>query len=129
MVLCLCELSLDYLCSWKVQVSVYCARRITAHLVAPSSILLYVSISASYRSWHISQIQTCLCAVVRPGFVSTSHAFMRSSASFSQNGKLGPHCTAFCNRHDSCTVSFFHGYLLCRSQVLPYLVQHSLTMC
>ena len=37
--------------------------------------------------WKISQMQTCLCIVVRPGFVSTSPAFMRSSASH----PVGPH--------------------------------------
>ena len=30
--------------------------------------------------WQISLIQTCLCVVVGPGYVSTSPAFMRSSA-------------------------------------------------
>ena len=39
-----------------------------------------LSISASYRLWQISHIQTCLC-VFGPGFVSRSSAFMRSSAS------------------------------------------------
>ena len=46
----------------------------------------------------ISQIQTCLCEVVGPGFVSTSPALMRISASHPaaqtcrKNGKSGPHC-------------------------------------
>ena len=48
--------------------------------------------------WHISQIQTCLCVVVGPEFVSTSPAFMRSSASIQwvcmtglpENCKSGP---------------------------------------
>ena len=31
--------------------------------------------------WQIWQIQTCVCVVVRPGVVSTSPAFKRSSAS------------------------------------------------
>ena len=35
----------------------------------------------------ISQIQTCLCVVVGPGFISTSPAFIRSSASH----PVGPH--------------------------------------
>ena len=30
--------------------------------------------------WHISQIQTCLCVFVGPGFVSSPPVFMRSSA-------------------------------------------------
>ena len=37
--------------------------------------------------WQILQIQTCLCVVVGPEFVSTSHTFMRSSAS----QPVGPH--------------------------------------
>ena len=71
--------------------------------------------------WQISQIQTCLCVGVGPGFVSTSPAFMRSSASHPaamhgrlapKNGKSGPLmgprgfdtiCTAVCNRCDSST--------------------------
>ena len=49
--------------------------------------------------WHISQVQTCLCVVVGPGFVSTSPAFMRSNASntavphgpLPKNGTSGHH--------------------------------------
>ena len=37
--------------------------------------------------WQISHIQTCLCVVLGPGFVSTSPAFIRSSASH----LVGPH--------------------------------------
>ena len=40
-----------------------------------------------YCLWRISQIQTCLCVVVGPGFVSTSLTFMRSSTSH----PTGPH--------------------------------------
>ena len=48
--------------------------------------------------WQISQIQTCLFKVVGPGLVSTSPAFVSSSASHPagpacpKNGKSGPHC-------------------------------------
>ena len=50
--------------------------------------------------WQISQIQTFLFKVVGPGNVSTSPAFVSSSASHPegphgrhvQNGKSGPHC-------------------------------------
>ena len=56
-------MSLDYLCKGQLPVSVYCARRITAHV----------------RCTQCS-IQTCLCVVDGPGFVSTSHALMKSSA-------------------------------------------------
>ena len=42
--------------------------------------------------WQISQIQTCMCVVVGPGFVSTSPAFMRDSASHpaGPHGRLAP---------------------------------------
>ena len=68
---CYVCVSLDSLCRWQVQVSVYCARWIPAHLSFLSCICL----------WQISQIQTCLCVVIGPGFVSTSPAFMWSSGS------------------------------------------------
>ena len=51
--------------------------------------------------WQILQIQTCLFKVVGPGLVSTSPAFVISSASHTagphdrhapKNGKSGPHC-------------------------------------
>ena len=41
-------------------------------------------------SWQISQIQTCLCVVVGPGFVSKSPAFMRSSHSTGPHHRLSP---------------------------------------
>ena len=45
MVLCLCVVSLDSLCSWQVQVSVYCTRRIFAYLrCTQCSILLQLII-------------------------------------------------------------------------------------
>ena len=78
-------LCLDYLCIWQVQVSVYCDRRISARLRCPQCCILLHLINICYLPciclWQILQIQTCLCVVVRPGFVSTSPAFMRSGAS------------------------------------------------
>ena len=44
--------------------------------------------------WQISQIQTCLFKVVRPGLVSTSPAFVSSSASH----PAGPHAQKTVNR-------------------------------
>ena len=77
--------SLTYLCRWQVQVNVYCARRITAHLrCTQCSILLHlidICFLPCIGMRQISQIQTCLRVVVGPGFVSTSPAFMRSSVS------------------------------------------------
>ena len=59
-------MSPDSLYRLQVQVSIYYARQISAHL---------------------SQIQTCLCVVIGPGFDSTSPDFIRSSASH----PVGPH--------------------------------------
>ena len=77
-------MSLDSLCRWQVQVSVYCARRIPAHLRGTECSILLHLIDIRFLPciclWKILQIQTCLCVVVGPGFVWTSYAFMRSSA-------------------------------------------------
>ena len=68
----------------------YCAMPIPQHLKCTQcSILLQpyrYLIPTVYLFMQISQIQTCLC-VVQHGFVSTSPAFLRSSASHS----AGPH--------------------------------------
>ena len=86
--------SSDYLCRWQVQVSVYCAWRILAHLRCTQySILVHLMDICFLQCiclWQILQIQTCLCVFVGPGFVSTSPTFMRSSAS--HPGKSGTHC-------------------------------------
>ena len=84
-------------------------------------LLMNICFLSRIRLWQISQIQSCLCVIVGPGFVSTSPAFMRSSASH----PVGPHdrltpqntvyiehplvgagsfdtiCTEVCNRCDS----------------------------
>ena len=95
-------MSLDSLCRWQVQVSVYCAWRIPAHLrCTQCSILLHlmdICFLTCICLWQISQIQTFLFKVVGPGLVSTSPAFVSSSASHpagphaKKNGKSGPHC-------------------------------------
>ena len=98
-------MSLDSLCRWQVQVSVYCAWRIPAHLrCTQCSILLHlmdICFLTCICLWQISHIQTRLFSVVGPGLVSTSPAFVSSSASHSagphgrhakKNGKSGPHC-------------------------------------
>ena len=93
--------SLDSLCRWQVQVSVYCAWRIPAHLrYTQCSILLHlmdICFLTCICLWHISQIQTCLFKVVGPGLVSTSPAFVSSSASY----PAGPH-----GRHAQKTVNW-----------------------
>ena len=95
-------MSPDSLCRWQVQVSVYCVWWIPAHLKCTQCSILLQLMDISFLQciclWHISQIQTCLCVGVGPGFVSTSPAFMRSSAShpagqhdrLAKNGKSGP---------------------------------------
>ena len=86
-----CVVSLDFLCSWQVQVSVYCARRISVHLrYTHCSILLHlidICFLTCICQWQISQIQTCLHVVIGPGLVSTSPAFMRNIA----RHPAGPH--------------------------------------
>ena len=97
-------MSLDSLCRWQVQVSVYCAWRILAHLrCTQCSILLHlmdIYFLTCSCLWQISQIQTWLFKVVGPGLVSPSPAFVSSSASHpagpydrhaQKNGKSGPH--------------------------------------
>ena len=98
-------MSLDSLCRWQVQVSVYCAWRIPAHLrYTQCSILLHlldICFLTCICLWQISQIQTFLFGVVGPGLVSTSPAFLRNSANHPagphwpacpKNGKSRPHC-------------------------------------
>ena len=97
-------MSLDSLCRWQVHVSVYCVWRIPAHLrCTQCSILLHLMDNGFLTCiclWHISQIQTFLFKVVGPGWVSTSPAFVRSSASHptgphgrhAKNGNSGPQC-------------------------------------
>ena len=83
----------------------YCAWRIPAHLrCTQCSILLHlmdICFLTCICLWQISQIQTFLFKVVGPGLVSTSPAFVSSSASHpagphgrhaKKNGKSGPHC-------------------------------------
>ena len=86
-----CGVSLDYLCRWQVQVSVYCAWRIPAHLrCTQCSILLHlmdIFFLTCICLRQISQIQTFMFKVVRPGLVSTSPAYVSSSASH----PAGPH--------------------------------------
>ena len=104
-VMSVCVVSLDSLWSWQIQVSVYCARRIPAHLrCTQCSILLHlidICFLTCVCMWQISQILFFFGVVVRPGLVSTSPAFMRSSVIHpavlhgrraSQNNKSGPHC-------------------------------------
>ena len=78
-------MSLDSLCRWQVQVYVYCAWRILAHLrCTQCSILLHlmdICFLTCICLWQISQIQTFLFRVVGPGLVSTSPAFVSNSAS------------------------------------------------
>ena len=90
-VMSVCAVSLNFLCIWQVQVSVYCARRIPAHHRCTQCLILLHLIDICFLTciclWQILQIQTCLRVVVGPGLVSTSPAFMRNIASH----PAGPH--------------------------------------
>ena len=76
-------MSLDSLCRLQVQVYVNCTRRKPAHLRCTLCSILLHLINISFLLficlWQISKIQTCLCVVVGPSFVSTAPTFMRSS--------------------------------------------------
>ena len=89
--LCYVYVSLDSLCRWQVQVSVYNDWRIPAHLrCIQCSILLHcmdICFLTCICLLQISQIQTRLFNVVGPGLVSTSPAFVKSSAKH----PAGPH--------------------------------------
>ena len=80
---CYVCVSLDSLCRWQVQVSVYCAWRIPVHLrCTQCSILLHlmdICFLTCICLWQISQIQTFLFKVVGPGLVSTSPAFLAAA--------------------------------------------------
>ena len=92
-------MSLDYLCRWQVQVSVYCAWRIPAHLrCTQCSILLHlmdICFLTCICLWQISQIQTFLFKVVAiTRFCEQQRQPSSGSAwpACTKNGKSGPHC-------------------------------------
>ena len=59
-VIYVCVVSLDYLCRWQLQVSVYCTRRIPAHLRCTQCSILLHRIDICFLTciclWQISQI-------------------------------------------------------------------------
>ena len=89
-VMSVCIVSLDSMCRWQVRVSVYCARLIPAHLRCTQCSILWHLIDICFLTciclWQISEY-SYLRVVVEPGLVSTSPAFMRSTASH----PVGPH--------------------------------------
>ena len=98
-------MSLDSLCRWQVQVSVYCAWRIPAHLrCTQCSILLHlmdICFLTCICLWQISQIQTFLFKSCRTWIGLDITRFceqQRQPSSGSawptcpKNGKSGPHC-------------------------------------
>ena len=84
-VMSVCVVSLESLCRWQVQVSVYCARRLPVYLRCTQCSIMLHLIDICFLTciclWQISQIQNCLRVVVGPGLVSTLPTFMRSTAS------------------------------------------------
>ena len=107
-------MSLDSLCRWQVQVSVYCAWRIPAHLrCTQCSILLHlmdICFLTCICLWQISHIQTRLFSVVGPGLVSTSPAFVSSSASHPA-GPHGRHAQKTVNRGREGSTQFAQQFL------------------
>ena len=103
----------DSLCRWQVQVSVCCTRWIPAHLRCTQCSMMLHLMDIYFLPcsclWQISQIQTRLCVVVGPVFVSTSPALMRSSAKTVNRAPIAGGvrfrhtCTAVCIRFDSST--------------------------
>ena len=83
----------------------YCAWRIPAHLrCTQCSILLHlmdICFLTCICLWQISHIQTRLFSVVGPGLVSTSPAFVSSSASHPA-GPHGRHAQKTVNRGPHC---------------------------
>ena len=83
----------------------YCAWRITAHLRCTQCSILLHLMDICYLTciclWKISKIQACLFKVVRPGLVSTSPAFVISSASHPA-GLHGRHAQTTVNRAPHC---------------------------
>ena len=118
-------MSLYSLCRWQVQVFVYCAWRIPAHLrCTQCSILLHlmdICFLTCICLWQISQIQTRLFKFVVPGLVSTSPAFVSSGsawpacpktlnrATIAGAERFDTICTAVCIRSDISTAC-----MLCR---------------
>ena len=84
-VMFVCVVSLDFLCLCQVQVSVYYARRIPAHIrCTQCSILLHlidICFLTCICMWQISQIQTFLGVVVVGSGVVSTLPFVRSSSS------------------------------------------------
>ena len=97
-VLCLCEFG--YLVKMAGPDICILSRWIPAHLWCTQCSILLCLIDICFLPciylWQISRIQTCLCVVVGPEFVSTSPALMRSSAS--HPGSAWPNCPKMVNR-------------------------------
>ena len=72
-VMSVCGVSLDSLWKWQVQVSVYCGRRIPAHLMCTQRSIMLHLFDICFRTyiclWEILQIQTFLGVVVVHGLV------------------------------------------------------------
>ena len=129
-------MSLDYMCIWQVQLSVYCARRIPAHLMgAQCSILLHfidICFLQCICLWQISQIQTCFGVAVGPGLVSTSPSFMGSSASnqvgppFLGAGAVDTICTAglpnLCDSYNACRLCRRHCLVRQQDRINEHMI-------
>ena len=85
-VMSVCVVSLNYLWRWHVHASVYCVRRISAHLMRTQCSIPLHLIDICFLTciclWQVWRMQTFLSFVVVPGLVMTSSAYMRSSHIF-----------------------------------------------
>ena len=92
-VMSVCVVSLDSLCGWQVQVSVYCARWIPAHLRCTQCSNLLHRIDICFLTCicllQISKIQTCLCVVVGPGCVDITRFYEKQCQPSSGSSLLG----------------------------------------
>ena len=94
-------MSLDSLCRWQVQVSVYCAWRIPAHLRCTQCSIMLHLIDICFLTciclWQISQIQTFLFKVVGLDITRFCEQHCQPSSGSAwpacpKNFKSGPHC-------------------------------------
>ena len=120
-------MSLDSLCRWQVQVSVYCARRIPAHPVfnhvapyryLPPTVYLFMA-DISNPDLFVCSCRTLICLDITRVYEEQDKP-SSGSAWPACAGGFDTICTAVCNRSDSSTTC-----RLCRLEPLTLLSIHS----
>ena len=106
--------SLDYLCKWQVQVSVYCARRIPAHLRNTQCSILFHLIDICFIPY-IANPDLFVCSCRTPICLdntrfyeeqcqaSSRYAWPACPKTVNRAAGFDTICTAVCNRRDSST--------------------------